>query len=118
MTERTITILGTVYRIVIGNKEQYPCLEDCDGYIDSSVHKIVISDMCESENEVDRKENIEVYQKQVCRHEILHAFLHESGLSNNSAFTTSWAMNEEMVDWMAIQFPKIHRAFLEAEVYG
>lgn len=29
--------------------------------------------------------------------------LHESGLSSNS----EWAMNEEIVDWIALQLPKI-----------
>ena len=36
-------------------------------------------------------------------HEIVHAFLHESGLSSNS----EWAMNEEIADWIALQLPKI-----------
>ena len=45
------------------------------------------------------------------RHEILHAFLHESGLWGCSLESTSWAMNEEMVDWVAIQFPKILKVY-------
>ena len=43
----------------------------------------------------------------VKRHEIIHAFLFESGLAENSA----WAQNEEMVDFFAIQFPKLLKAF-------
>lgn len=27
----------------------------------------------------------------------------------------SWAHNEEMVDWLAIQFPKLYEAFLQAD---
>ena len=115
---KKVMILGTEYAIETGNSESYPCLSSCDGYMDSSVHKIVIADCCESENDLDRKEDMESYQKQVCRHEIIHAFLYESGLSGCSNYTVSWAMNEEMVDWMSIQFPKIHRAFIEAGVYG
>lgn len=113
-----VFVLGTQYQIVIGNQDEYPCLADCDGYMDSSVHKIVISDMQGDDREQFSKEDIEAYQKQVCRHEIIHAFLHESGLSGCTSIEVSWAMNEEMVDWMAIQFPKIHRAFLEAGAYG
>lgn len=41
---------------------------------------------------------------------IIHAFLHESGLD-----VCSWAHNEEMVDWLAIQFPKLYEAFLQAD---
>ena len=43
------------------------------------------------------------------RHETVHAFLYESGLNRNtfSGGGKPWAANEEMVDWFAIQGPKI-----------
>lgn len=47
--------------------------------------------------------------------EIIHAFLYESGLDVNSLSGGAWAKNEEMVDWMAIQMPKIYQAYQEAE---
>ena len=47
------------------------------------------------------------------RHEITHAFLNESGLDANASDTDCWAKNEEMVDWFAIQSPKIYKAFNE-----
>lgn len=43
------------------------------------------------------------------RHEIVHAYLYESGLAENSLSVANWATNEEMVDWIARQFPKIKR---------
>ena len=50
------------------------------------------------------------------RHEITHAFLNESGLQNDTSVPGSgWATNEEMVDWIAIQFPKMKKAFEEAD---
>ena len=54
------------------------------------------------------------YQRKVIRHEIVHAFLYESGLWQNSYGSKCWAQNEEMVDWFAIQEPKIHSAYIEA----
>lgn len=54
------------------------------------------------------------YQKKVLRHEIVHAFLYESGLWQNAYGSKCWAKNEEMIDWMAIQIPKIQRAYKEA----
>ena len=51
--------------------------------------------------------------KTTLRHEIVHAFLGESGLSANSNETDAWARNEEMVDWIAIQGPKIWKAWKE-----
>ena len=38
-------------------------------------------------------------------------FLFESGLAENS----EWAQNEEMVDFFAIQFPKLMEAFKNAD---
>lgn len=55
--------------------------------------------------------------KKTLRHEIIHAFLTESGLHGNTYNVDGgWAMNEEMVDWFAIQSPKIMRVFEELEV--
>lgn len=55
------------------------------------------------ENDVHNCEKIELLSDKTLRHEIVYAFLHESGLSSNS----EWAMNEEIVDWIALQLPKI-----------
>ena len=46
-------------------------------------------------------------EKRILRHEIIHAFAFESGLADDSA----WAMDEEMTDWIAHQFPKMLAAF-------
>ena len=46
--------------------------------------------------------------KATLRHEIIHAFLFESGLQT-CAFTIEgpWAENEEMIDWFANMIPKM-----------
>lgn len=50
------------------------------------------------------------------RHEITHAFFFESGLQESSLqYCNGWAENEEMVDWVAVQFPKMLQVFKEAE---
>ena len=54
--------------------------------------------------------------RQVTRHEIIHAFLFESGLDISSGKADNWAVNEEMVDWFCIQIPKIQRCMQEAGV--
>ena len=47
----------------------------------------------------------------------MHAFLNESGLqSAANACDGSWARNEEMVDWFAIQSPKIYKVFAELDI--
>lgn len=107
---RTINVLGTDIRIQFRTEKQDKSLEKCDGYYDESEDLIVIKI---PEADVMSLGNLENYQKKVLRHEIVHAFLHESGLSINSAPSDSWATNEEMVDWLAIQIPKISKILRE-----
>ena len=59
-------------------------------------------------------EDLTAYQRKVLRHEIVHAFLYECGLANNSNGVDAWAYNEEMIDWVAIQHNKLHAAFEKA----
>lgn len=109
-----VTVLGTDYKIVKGNEKDYPRLQNADGYTDTSIKQIVILD-CEALEKNDAYiKDLMSYEKKVIRHEIIHAFLYESGLWVNSNDVEQWAMNEEMIDWLAIQFSKIYKAFIEA----
>lgn len=109
MKELKTTILGEEWTIKIGSEIDFPYLKSVDGYTDSSVRQIVISSMEENEGKEGAKLDLKQYQKQVLRHEIIHAFLFESGLDSNTGQYNAWATNEEMVDWMAMQFPKIKK---------
>ena len=110
---RTINVLGTDIRVQFRDKKQDKSLEECDGYFDSSENLIVVR-----APEVDTMSlgNLENYQKKVLRHEIIHAFLYESGMSHCSNQSDCWAVNEEMVDWFAIQAPKIFKIFREQKL--
>lgn len=105
-----VNILGTEYTLSISTKEERPLLEDVDGYTDASTKEIIIDTF---KKEKDSKQDVKQYTMQVIRHEVVHAYLEESGLSTNSAGCRSWATNEEMVDWFAIQFPKIEKTLKE-----
>lgn len=114
---KTVNILGTEYRIEIRKKSEDAFMRDrnCDAYCSDLGKFIVIADLMEKELFSDYEQiEIDEYRRQLLRHEIVHAFLNESGL-NASASTPagSWAKHEEMVDWIAIQFPKIMKAFQE-----
>lgn len=114
----SVSILGVKYKIKTGNVEQFPVLKDCSGYTDPSVKIIVLSDLSK-ERECDSPlEDLQAYMRRVARHEIVHAFLHESGLGNNTESTVPWAENEEVVDWIALQAPKLFKAFEEAGCNG
>lgn len=104
-----IDILGTEYDVVVSSESLDAKLVGKDGYCDTSVKLCVIDEM--NDTSVNAKGNLKNYQKAVMRHEIVHAFLYESGLETCSV----WANNEEMVDWIAIQFPKLLKAFKDAD---
>ncbi len=99
----TVNVLGTEYTIKETNKVDDTNLETCDGYCDTSTKTIVIDTFKDSPGSLG---DLEAYKKKVVRHELAHAFLYESGLSCNS-----WAKDEEVVDWIALQFPKLLTAF-------
>lgn len=110
-----INVLGTIYNIIFKSEEEVAKDMNDDvgvygGYCNGYIKIIVISnfDKCK-----DSKEVIKELQNENLRHEIIHAFLNESGLKENSSIAGSWARNEEMVDWFAIQSPKIHKVFEE-----
>ena len=113
MQDFKVNILGSEWNVKFGNKKEYPNLTNIDGYTDLSIREIVVDDMEASQGQIGTKADLESYQKQVVRHEIIHAFLLESGLDSNSNSADSWAVNEEMVDWFAIQSPKIFKVFNE-----
>lgn len=98
-----IDVLGTTYTIKQSNKVDDLNLTNNDGYCDFTSKTIVIDTFQETPSSVS---DLEHYKKQVIRHELIHAFLYESGLDS-----CSWAGNEEIVDWIACQFPKINDAF-------
>ncbi len=113
MQDFKVNILGSEWSVKFGNEKEYPNLTNVDGYTDLSTREIVVDDMEASQGQIGAKADLESYQKQVVRHEIIHAFLLESGLDFNSNSVDSWAVNEEMVDWFAIQSPKIFKLFYE-----
>ena len=109
--EKSVIIMGELWRIKEGTEEEFPGLIGVDGYTDSSVRTIVIEATITDNTDPMAKANLEEYKKTVIRHEIIHAFLYESGLEGNTNDSENWAQNEEMVDWIAIQFPKILKVF-------
>ena len=109
--DRVVHIFGEEYRILFKDVKDDIKLDTADGYVDFSDKRITIEiyEYC-----TDSIRDLERYTKKVMRHEIVHAFLNESGIWNNSHSSKSWATDEEMTDWIAMQAPKLFRAFKEA----
>lgn len=109
MNKCKINVLGTIYTITESNADKDPHLAECDGYCDKTTKKIVITEKGTDCN----LGNWQWYQNKVTRHEIIHAFMFESGLHENFKHT-EWGQDETTVDWFAVQFPKIAVAFQKA----
>ena len=90
---KVIDILGVKYRVVFKNRKTDPELKNYDGYCMPSLKKIVLD---EDNNKILAR------QKEILTHEVVHGFLHECGLAGES-----WAENEEIVDFIALQIDKI-----------
>lgn len=111
MESKKINILGAAYTLTITSKSQDARLKDADGICDETVKELLVENYADSEGDPTCKKNLAVQIRKNKRHEIIHAFLFESGLAENS----SWAQNEEIVDFFAIQFPKLVDAFEAAD---
>lgn len=119
---KSVNVLGTEYKIDVHKVSEDDFMKEnrLSGYCGEEGKYIVIADMSESEffPNMDEKEQ-QIYARKTLRHEIMHAFLNESGLSDSASVPSgSWAKNEEMVDWFAIQSPKIFKVYEEVGCLG
>jgi hypothetical protein len=107
---KNTTVLGTVYKIFYTSEREDEKMKNADGYVEPYAKEIYINkDLYDDEYKSDHKlcAKLEELAKISLRHELVHAFLIESGLWSN----TDWATNEEMTDWIARQFPKMQKVF-------
>lgn len=106
-----VNILGQEYEIIKQTKEENPKLEDnyaiCENY-----SKKIVMDSEIGNGEKMAVERLDLFENKVLRHEIIHAFFAESGLDGNC----DYARNEELVDWIAYQVPKMWKVFQELGV--
>lgn len=108
-----VNILGTDYCIEERSKDEDTMLKSSDGYTDKTSHKIVLDALNNRDDSF--VDHVDQYKQQVLRHEIIHAYLFESGLSGNANYQIDGQEHPEMlVDWFAIQYPKIRKTFEEA----
>lgn len=119
MKNRTVNILGTKYNIITRKYDEDTTFEKNDwvAYCEERAKNIIICDL--STYPCDEFKNKKTHIKsrnEILRHEIIHAYLNESGLSHNAYASQCWAKNEEMVDWLAIQLPKIFKTYKELSI--
>lgn len=107
---KTVNVLGMPWTVQEKPQSEDAKLQKLDGYCDQTIRACVVQDF-KTDGSPMEVSNLNVLKKNTIRHEVIHAFLFESGLSYNS----DWARNEEMVDWFAVQFPKLLAAFQHLE---
>ena len=107
--EKNVHILGEAWTIKEQSESENERLKGCDGYCDWTTKEIVIErEMYGTLGDMER------HVRKVTRHEIVHAFLCESGLYECAGEVESWALSEAAVDWFARQGQKIYAAWKEA----
>lgn len=107
-----VDILGTEYKIIFDTpqeREANPKYDDCNGYAELLSKVIHVSDCSDLKDDKETMEKINLFRERVLRHEIIHAFLYESGMSEE------YVRDEELVHWLSVQFPKMAAAFINAE---
>ncbi len=79
--QKEINVLGTEYTINYATAEEDPELKNLSGYCITSQKRLGVED----------RRNEPYIEKWTLRHEIIHAFLHESGLDKEAP----WGDQEE-----------------------
>lgn len=105
LMKKVLNILGTEYSIETDDT-LYRTNKDglCKEYDKKITIRNVGSMLCEDDSEETKKRRYD----EVLRHEIVHAFFIESGLDD-------YTLNEQLVNWIAMQFPKMQKAFEECD---
>lgn len=107
-----VDILGSEWTIKYLDED--PRFEHAEGFTNEALREITIENVKASDDPLDFDIPSQyVNQKRVLRHEIIHAYLYESGLGESSNPCEAWAVNEEMVDWFARSLPKMTATFKE-----
>ena len=115
---KKVNILGTTYKVYLNVPSfKDPQLDGLFGYTNFHDKKIVVADIrtVPGWESASDEGAFDIFAGTV-RHEVIHAYLAESGLCGSANPANCWALNEEMVDWFALQWPKLMKTFNELGV--
>lgn len=103
---KKVNILGTEYTIV---PEPKLIEMQADGVCKRYDKEISVRDAKDMLDDIDTDEAKRARLNEVFRHEIIHAYFAEAGLMD------VYGADEQLVDWIAIQFPKMLKSFQECD---
>ena len=107
----TIEILGHEWTVLVTTDDVEPRLKDCTGFTDWTSRKVVVSRIPESDTNLDYPDAL---MRKVLRHEIIHAYMFESGLGDDWTHPEV-GHDETMIDWMAYHLHKLEMVCGNAE---
>ena len=96
-----VNILGTEYTIRSQTEQEEPRLENKNGFTDWTTKLI-----CLERKPKGDIGNMQMYMNNVIQHELVHAFLYESGFGD-SFVHFEYGHEETVVDWFAYHMKKI-----------
>lgn len=96
-----VNILGSEWTVRSATETEEPRLENKNGFTDWTARLICL----ERELQGDIG-SMETYMNKVIRHELIHAFMDESGFGDCFEHK-DFGQEETVVDWFAYQMPKI-----------
>lgn len=104
---KKVNILGTEYIVKRMTVEEYPKLTLLEANAVVELYsKEIIMDKNMNQHTGKEYNNFEEFENRSLRHEVVHAFFHESGLKD-------YCYDEKLVEWIAVQAPKMFKAFEE-----
>lgn len=106
-----VDILGEPWRVKVCSSDVEPRLKDNAGFTDWTSHFMGIADPDETEGSLD---NDVEFVKHVARHEIVHAFMFQSGLGDDWRHS-DMGHDETVVDWIARQFKAMQKVIEKVE---
>lgn len=104
--KKSINVLGTKYKIKLTNESELAEILNSND--------IKVFGLCDySKKMIYLDETLpKVVLEETLRHELVHAFFHESGLGTQC----DYAREEELIDWIALQLPKMTKVCKELEI--
>lgn len=105
-----VNVLGTEYmlRIREDSKEKRFEQMNCAGFCDQSTKELVVTNYVKFRGQISVKD-IQATIRHSIRHELVHAFLYESGLGEDWEHK-ELGQEETTVDWIARQLEKMNEA--------
>lgn len=104
-----VNILGSEWTVRSATEVEEPRLEGVNGFTDWTTRTI-----CLEKNIQGNIGSMETYMNKVIRHEVVHAFMFESGLGDSFEHK-DFGQEETIVDWFAFQMGNILNVVMDIE---